>query len=71
MGAFNIAKILNRPIVHVHVSGAFDVLPKGRFEIRPKPIAVTISQPLDTQHLRPCQLRHAVRRIAEEHEGAR
>ena len=48
-GAFMIAKEGNVPIVPVAITGAFDVLPSGRFSLRPGKIRVKVGKAIEPE----------------------
>jgi 1-acyl-sn-glycerol-3-phosphate acyltransferase len=47
-GGFHLAIRSGRPIVPVVISGAREVMPKGRLRIRPGHICVSVHSPIDT-----------------------
>lgn len=48
---FGLAIAAAVPLVPLFVSGTFDILPKGRFRLRPAPIRVRIGEPIATAGL--------------------
>lgn len=48
-GVFMMALKAGAPIVPISISGAFKVMPKGRFAIRPGAVRVTIHDPVPTE----------------------
>jgi 1-acyl-sn-glycerol-3-phosphate acyltransferase len=49
-GGFHLAIRSGRPIVPVAISGARQVMPKGKLRIRPGHICISIHPPIDTAH---------------------
>lgn len=52
-GGFHLAIKSKRPIVPVSISGAFSILPKKGFRVRPQLVKVYISEPVPTAHITP------------------
>lgn len=50
-GPFVLAIAAQVPIVPVYVANSFDIMPKGQFRIRPKPLIVHYSDPIPTAGL--------------------
>jgi len=52
-GGFHLAIKSKRPIVPVSISGAFSILPKKGFRVRPRLVKVFIGQPVPTEDVTP------------------
>ncbi len=54
-GGFHLAIKSQRPIVPVSISGAFSILPKKGFRIRPRSVRVYVGEPVPTENITPQQ----------------
>lgn len=50
-GPFVLAIAARVPIVPVYVANSFDIMPKGRFNIRPQPLIIHYGDPISTEGL--------------------
>jgi 1-acyl-sn-glycerol-3-phosphate acyltransferase len=52
-GGFHLAIKSKRPIVPVSISGAFSILPKKGFRVRPQLVKVYVGEPVPTENITP------------------
>jgi 1-acyl-sn-glycerol-3-phosphate acyltransferase len=52
---FGLAIAAQVPIIPVYVHHAFEILPKGAWRLRPRPIRLLVGEPIDTKGLQPTE----------------
>lgn len=68
-GPFVMAIAAGAPVVPVYCANTFDILPKGRFRVRPRPVTVYFGEPISTEGLTyddRDSLRDRARRVIEQ-----